>query len=159
MQSRQLYLYLKSYKNFSSSCYEGYLHIVLYSTCSYLITSSTYSDHKSWSIASRGNFSYSDHPKVSQGNHGTSTVDQPDDILDTRHTPKPDEFDMVQKKNLLNSKLRMAGGMLWLMTCNKSCVCRFMNCYLFLLEKLVIWSSNPGVMSRRRVEIHSQFWA
>lgn len=85
---------------------------MLYSTCGDLITSSTYSDHKSWSIASRGNFSYSDHPKVIQGNHGTSTVDQPDDILDTRHTPKLDEFDMVQKKNLLNSKLRMAGGML-----------------------------------------------
>lgn len=67
-------------------------------------------DHKSWSIASRGNFSYSDHPKVIQGNHGTSTVDQPDDILDTRHTPKLDEFGMVQKKNLLNSKLRMAGA-------------------------------------------------
>lgn len=68
------------------------------------------SDHKSWSIA-RGNFSYSDKPKFST--QGTSTVSQPDDILDTRNTKSPnDEFDMVQKKNLLNSKLRMAGGMM-----------------------------------------------
>lgn len=66
-------------------------------------------DHKSWSIASRGNFSYSDQPKFSQGNHGTSRVDQPD-ILDTRRTPATDEFDMVQKKNVLNSKLWMAGA-------------------------------------------------
>lgn len=67
-------------------------------------------DHKSWSIASRGNFSYSDQPKFSQSNHGTSTVDQPDDILDMRRTPTADEFDMVQKKNVLNSKLRIAGA-------------------------------------------------
>ena len=71
------------------------------------------SDHKSWSIA-RGNFSYSDKPKFSPGStHGTSTASQPDDFLDTSRNsdnPATDEFDMVQRKNLLNSKLRMAGG-------------------------------------------------
>lgn len=69
-------------------------------------------DHKSWSIA-RGNFSYSDKPKFSPGTQGASTVSQPDDFLDTRNTKSPsDEFDMVHKKNLLNNKLRMAGGMM-----------------------------------------------
>ena len=35
---------------------------------------------------------------------------QPDDFLDNELSPKGDENDMVYKKNLLNSKLRMAGG-------------------------------------------------
>ncbi|KAJ7394358.1 hypothetical protein OS493_000164 [Desmophyllum pertusum] len=67
------------------------------------------SDHKSWSIPSRGNFSYSDKPKFG-GTHGTSPLSQPDDFLDTRNSPSTDEFDIVHKKNLLNSKLRMAGA-------------------------------------------------
>lgn len=80
------------------------------------------SDHKSWSVA-RGNFSYSDKPRFSPGGgtHGMSTASQPDDFLDTcRNTDSTtDEFDMVQRKNLLNSKLRMAGGTLSIpMTCN-----------------------------------------
>lgn len=71
---------------------------------------SSNSDHKSWSIARSSNFSYSDKPRFSPGNHAGSTVCQPDDFLDSRHSPGTDENDMVYKKNLLNSKLRMAGA-------------------------------------------------
>lgn len=67
-------------------------------------------DHKSWSIARGSNFSYSDKSRFSPGNQGTSTLSQPDDFLDLRHSPGTDKNDMVSKKNLLNSKLRMAGA-------------------------------------------------
>ena len=70
------------------------------------------SDHKSWSIARSSNFSYSDKSKFSPGVPTTSPAgSQPDDFLDLRHSPtSTDENNMVHKKNLLNSKLRMAGG-------------------------------------------------
>lgn len=68
------------------------------------------SDHKSWSIARSSNFSYSNKGKFSPGNANPQTTNQPDDILDSGRYPKVGENDMVHKKNLLNSKLRMAGG-------------------------------------------------
>ena len=69
-----------------------------------------FSDHKSWSIARSSNFSYSNKEKFSPGNNETLMGNQPDDFLDNELSPKGDENDMVYKKNLLNSKLRMAGG-------------------------------------------------
>jgi len=67
-------------------------------------------DHKSWSIARSSNFSYSDKPRFSPESHGNSAVSQPDDFLESRLSPNMDENSMVYKKNLLNSKLRMAGA-------------------------------------------------
>ncbi|XP_068698262.1 uncharacterized protein [Montipora foliosa] len=67
-------------------------------------------DHKSWSIARSSNFSYSNKEKFSPGNNETLMRNQPDDFLDNELSPKGDENDMVYKKNLLNSKLRMAGA-------------------------------------------------
>ncbi|XP_073257642.1 uncharacterized protein [Porites lutea] len=69
-------------------------------------------DHKSWSMARSSNFSYSDKPKFGGGFHASSADTQPDDFLDSRSSPSTDHEinDMVHKKNLLNSKLRMAGA-------------------------------------------------
>lgn len=67
-------------------------------------------DHKSWSIARSSNFSYSNKGTFSPGNGDALTKNQPDDILDSGCYPKVGENDMVHKKNLLNSKLRMAGA-------------------------------------------------
>lgn len=70
------------------------------------------SDHKSWSMARSSNFSYSDKPKFGGGIYASSSDTQPDDFLDSGNSPNTGHEinDMVHKKNLLNSKLRMAGG-------------------------------------------------
>ena len=63
-------------------------------------------------MARSSNFSYSDKPKFGGGIHASSADTQPDDFLDSRSSSSTDHEinDMVHKKNLLNSKLRMAGG-------------------------------------------------
>lgn len=89
-----------------------------------------FSDHKSWSIA-RGNFSYSDKPKFSPGGTQGTSTSQPDDFLDTNRNSDnsaPGEFDIVQSKNLLNSKLRMAGG-------------KFSSNHLFIIRLLLVKNS------------------
>ena len=95
-----------------------------------------FSDHKSWSIA-RGNFSYSDKPKFSPGGTQSTSTSQPDDFLDTNRNSDnsaPSEFDMVQRKNLLNSKLRMAGGMfIILILCMSWQAFVYLNKYLIFL--------------------------
>ena len=63
-------------------------------------------------MARSSNFSYSDKPTFGGGIHASSADTQPDDFLDSRSSSSTDHEinDMVHKKNLLNSKLRMAGG-------------------------------------------------
>lgn len=75
-------------------------------------------------MARSSNFSYSDKPKFGGGIHASSADTQPDDFLDSGSSSSTDHEinDMVHKKNLLNSKLRMAGGRTLITPLKKSSV-------------------------------------
>ena len=107
------------------------------------------SDHKSWSIARSSNFSYSNKGKFSPGNGDALTKNQPDDILDSGCYPKVGENDMVHKKNLLNSKLRMAGGnenCFTLFTLPVQSLCNYRRRTTFFLKCIAFWDASVNTL-------------
>ena len=70
----------------------------------FILFSIHFSDSKSWSV-SRSGYSYSD--PVNQIPPQDNNFD---DILGRNSTSSKEDDDRIQRKNVLNSKLRMAGG-------------------------------------------------